>query len=190
MSKIGQQPIKIPEKVEVAISDGGRFGGQVVKVKGPLGELEEDLRKGIKCEKKDDEIVFTRQDETKKVRSLHGLYRTLVENMIQGVIDGFEKDLEMVGIGYRAQIKGKILEISADATHPYEYEPPEGISFEVNDKVNIKVKGIDKQLVGQVAARIRAYCKPEPYKGKGIRYKDEYVRRKAGKAAKAEEGAE
>ncbi|MBN2016147.1 50S ribosomal protein L6 [Candidatus Dojkabacteria bacterium] len=190
MSRIGIQPIVIPEGVDVKIEDNGKLGGQKVIVKGPLGELLEEFRQGINCKVEKDKIVLERKSESKKVRSLHGLYRTLIDNMIVGVTKGYEKDLEMVGIGFRAELKGNSLHLDAGATHPFVFDPPPGISFEVNDKVNIKVKGTDKQLVGQLAARIRSVHKPEPYQGKGIRYKGEYVRRKAGKAAKAAEGAE
>lgn len=190
MSRIGSKPLQIPDGVEVKIQEKGRFGGQKILVKGSLGELVLDMRRGVKAKLEKKEVVFERIDDQKPTKSQHGLYRTLVSNMIEGVMKGYEKDLEMVGIGFRAELKGNVLELSAGATHPFKIDAPEGITFEVNDKVNIKVKGIDKQLVGQVAAQVRDLAKPEPYKGKGIRYKDEYVRRKAGKAAKAEEGAE
>ncbi len=188
MSKIGKRPIDIPDGVEVKVEDKGKLGGQKVIVKGQLGALNENFRCDIKCSVKDGQVVFKRLNDSKSAKSLHGLYRTLVFNMIRGVTKGYEKDLEMVGIGYRAEIKGKNLEVLAGATHPYIFDPVEGITYKVNDKVNIKIKGIDKQLVGQIAADIRSVAKPEPYKGKGIRYKGEYIRRKAGKAAKAAEG--
>ena len=190
MSRVGNKPIEVPKDVKVTIEDKSKYGGQSVVVKGPLGEISQDFRKEIKLDLKDNVLVFKRSNNTKLARSLHGLYRTLVSNMIEGVQKMFEKDLELVGIGYRAELKGRDLNIIAGATHPYEVEAPEGISFEVSDKVNIKVKGIDKQLVGQIAAMIRGFSKPEPYKGKGIKYKGEYVRRKPGKAAKAAEGVE
>ena len=188
MSRIGAKPIKIPESVDVRIEKGGRFGGQKVMVKGPLGELEQSFRKEIKCKKEEESIVLERANDSKFAKSLHGLYRTLIVNMIDGVTKGFEKKLEIVGIGYRAEVKDDVLVLMLGATHPYSFKAPEDISFEVTDKVNIKVKGIDKQLVGQVAANIRAFSKPEPYKGKGVRYEGEYVRRKAGKVAKGVEG--
>lgn len=190
MSRIGLKPISIPNGVEIKIEDKSNLGGQKIIVKGPLGELIQPFRKEITCSIKDNEFTLKKNSETKLARSLHGLYRTLVANMIEGVTKGFEKELEMVGIGFKAELKGNDLVINAGATHPYTFKAPEGISFEVDDKVNIRVKGIDKQLVGEVSANIRAVHKPEPYKGKGIKYKGEYVRRKAGKAAKATEGAE
>lgn len=190
MSRIGTKPIEIPEGVEVTIEDTGNMGGQKVMAKGALGTLEQHLRKEIKVAISDGILTLNRSDETKRTRSLHGLYRTLIANMIEGVAKGFEKQLEMVGIGFRAELKGSDLELSAGATHPYVVTAPEGIQFEVNDRTNIVVKGLDKQLVGQVAANIRAMAKPEPYKGKGIRYVGEYVRRKAGKVAKAGEGGD
>ncbi|MDD3648343.1 MAG: 50S ribosomal protein L6 [Candidatus Dojkabacteria bacterium] len=189
MSRIGVQPLEIPSGVEIKIEENdGQMGGQRIGVKGPLGELELDTRSGIICKMIDNKLTVERTDDSKQKRSLHGLYRTLLSNMIEGVTKGYEKELEMVGIGYRAETSGREIKLTAGATHPYIIEAPEGILFEVNDKVNIKVKGIDKQLVGQLAAKIREMSKPEPYRGKGIRYKDEYVRRKAGKAAKASEG--
>jgi large subunit ribosomal protein L6 len=190
MSRIGSKPVEIPQGVEVKIEEKGSLGGQKFIVKGPLGELENDFRKEVMGEIKDGKIHFKKVVDTKMGKSLFGLYRTLVSNMITGVTKGYEKDLEMIGIGYRAEIKGNDLEVQARATHPFMFKAPEGISFEVTDKVNIKVKGINKQLVGQVAASVRSCSKPEPYKGKGIRYKGEYVRRKAGKAAKSVEGEE
>jgi large subunit ribosomal protein L6 len=190
MSRIGQKPIEIPEGVEITIEEKGNLGGQKVLAKGPLGQLEKNLRKLIFVKKEGNIIALKRDNDSKVAKSLHGLYRTLIENMIIGVTKGYEKKLELVGIGYRAQVKGTSLVISADASHPYEVDAPEGISFEVEDNVNIAVKGIDKELVGQTAAYIRSLSKPEPYKGKGIRYAGEYVRRKAGKVAKAAEGAE
>ncbi len=190
MSRVGAQPVSIPEGVEITIENGGRFDGQKITVKGSLGELTQDMREEIVVKKEDSSLVFERKKDESFAKALHGLYRSIVSNMIEGVTKGFKKELEMVGIGYKAQLKGNDLEITVGATHPFTINPPEGISFEVNDKVNITVKGSDKQLVGQVAAEIRDIQKPEPYKGKGIRYKGEYVRRKPGKAAKAEEGEE
>lgn len=190
MSRIGKLPVDIPEGVEVTIEEKGKLGGQKIIVKGPLGELSQELRKEVLLEQKENKISLNRKAETKMAKSLHGLYRTLIANMFKGVTDGYEKELEIVGIGYRAEVKGDELNVTSGATHPSIVKAPENITFEVNDKVNIKVKGIDKQLVGQVAASIRDIQKPEPYKGKGIRYKDEYVRRKAGKAAKSAEGGE
>lgn len=189
MSRVGSAPIEIPKGVEIKIEKGGDFNGQIIIVKGPKGEMKESLRKNITIEVKGGEIICNRKDDTKNSKSLHGLYRSLIANMIEGVLNGYEKDLEMVGIGYRANLKGKDLELSAGYSSPKVIKAPDGIVFAVDNNVNIKVSGIDKQLVGDTAARIRALRKPEPYKGKGIRYKDEWVRRKPGKAAKAGEGA-
>ena len=183
MSRVGKEPIKIKENVEVTIEKGGEFGHIIVKVKGPKGELEQAVRKGIDVEVKDGNVIVTRKNDEKKLKSLHGLYRTLINNMITGVTEGFQKELEIVGVGYKAEIKGDILELSLGLSHVVEFKIPQGIKIEVNDKTNIKINGIDKHLVGEVAASIRAIKKPEPYKGKGIRYKGEQVRRKAGKAA-------
>lgn len=183
--------MEIPEGVEVKIEGKSKLGGQKVIVKGELGTLEQSFRKEIKCKIEDNRVVFERADDSKMAKSLHGLYRTLVENMIEGVMKGFEKKLEIVGIGFKAEVRGDELILTLGATHPYTVKAPEDISFEVTDKVNIAVRGIDKQLVGQTASNIRALAKPEPYKGKGVRYVGEYVRRKAGKVAKAvEEGGE
>jgi large subunit ribosomal protein L6 len=190
MSRIGAQPLELPKGVEVKIEEKGRLGGQKIVVRGPLGELEEHFRREIKCKEQGNKLVFERLKDSKMAKSLHGLYRSLVANMIEGVTKGYDKSLEIVGIGYRAEVKGNDLELTLEATHPYKVEAPEGIKFEVNDKVNIKVSGVDKQLVGQVAANIRALAKPEPYKGKGVRYVGEHVRRKSGKVAKGVEGGE
>ena len=190
MSRIGIKPIEIPEGVEVKIEEKGNLGGQKVIVKGPLGMLEEPLRKEIVCKLEGENVVFERKSESKFARSLHGLYRSLIANMIEGVTKGYQKELEMVGIGYRAEVKGDEINLSVGATHPYNFKAPEGVSFEVNDRVNITIKGIDKQLVGQLAASIRSIAKPEPYKGKGIKYKGEYIRRKVGKAAATAEDGE
>ena len=148
MSRVGKAPVTILEGVTVTIEDGGRYGGQKVVVQGPLGTLEEDLRKDIKVKTEDGNVIFERKDDTKFAKSLHGLYRTLTENMIKGVKNGYEKMLEIVGIGYRAELKGNDLELKLGATHPYLIKAPEEISFEVHDKVSIVVKGVDKQLVG------------------------------------------
>jgi large subunit ribosomal protein L6 len=191
MSRIGNAPIKIPEGVTVDLEKNSRFGGQTVIVNGPLGNLKQDLRREITVKIEKGMLVLERKNEEKYVKSLHGLYRTLIANMVSGVTKAFEKKLEIVGIGYRAELKGEDLELTLGATHPYIIKAPEGITFEVQDRVNITIKGIDKQLVGQIAAKIRELSKPEPYKGKGVRYEGEYIRRKVGKAAKAsEEGGE
>jgi large subunit ribosomal protein L6 len=183
MSRIGKLPIEIPDGVTVELKDG------LVTVKGPKGELSEKIHERIKVEVKDKEVICSRSDEDKFSKSLHGLSRNLIANMVEGVTKGFEKRLEIIGVGYKAQPSGKKITLNLGHSHPIEYMAPEGITFELDkDKKNIViVSGISKQMVGEVAAKIRSYRKPEPYKGKGIRYEGEYVARKAGKAvAKAE----
>jgi large subunit ribosomal protein L6 len=177
MSRIGKQPIEIPDGVNVAV-DPGR-----VMVNGPLGELTQQLPLRIKIERRDDQLVVTRPTERGEDRALHGLTRSLVANMVEGVTKGFEKRLEIQGVGYRAAMRGASLELSVGYSHPVVKEAPAGISFEVPAPNQIVVKGIDKQHVGQVAAEIRKVRPPEPYKGKGIRYEGEFVRRKVGKRA-------
>jgi large subunit ribosomal protein L6 len=171
-------PIPIPEKVAVEI-DGGK-----VIVTGPKGKLEQVIRPEIKVEKKEKEIKVTAKDKTKIGRSLHGLSRTLIANMIKGVVDGYEKVLELHGVGYRAKLDGKNLYLTVGFSHPVIIEPKPEIEFEVEGKNIIKVRGIDKQLVGQTTAEIRAVRKPDAYKGKGIRYQGEKIKLKPGKAAK------
>lgn len=179
MSKIGRLPITIPSGVSVTIA------GEKVSVKGGKGELFLDLQPKIKVEQTQDELVVTRSSEDKQVRALHGLTRSLLANMIKGVSLGFSKNLELVGTGYRARLAGKTLILSLGYSHEIEYTPPTGIELKLEGTNLITVSGFDNQAVGQAAAVIRAYRKPEPYKGKGIRYANEVVRRKAGKAAKA-----
>lgn len=176
MSRIGKKPISLPAGVEVSIKDNA------ISVKGPKGVLEWDLPEDITVAQEGNELVVKRPGDLKKHRALHGLSRALLANMVQGVSAGFEKKLELVGVGYRAQMQGKRLVISIGFSHPVEVDPPEGIEFEVPAVTRITVKGIDKQLVGNTAAHIRAIRKPEPYKGKGIKYENEVIRRKAGKA--------
>ncbi len=183
MSRVGKEPIKIESNVQVEIREGGTFNHKEIVVKGPKGELRQSLRKGIDPEVKDGELVLTRASDSKRHRSQHGLYRSIIANMVHGVTNGYTKELELVGVGYRAKLLGRDLELSLEYTHPVIYKAPEGITFEVSENVDIKVSGVDKQLVGETAAQIRALRKPEPYKGKGVRYKGEQVRRKAGKAA-------
>ncbi len=183
MSRIGKQPIKIEENVEVTINKGGDFNHIEVIVKGPKGELRESIRKGINVKVENGEIIVEREKDEKKLRAYHGLYRSLINNMVIGVTKEFVKELEIVGVGYKAVLKGEILELSLGLTHPVEFKIPSGIKIEVSDNTKVKISGIDKHLVGEIAASIRALKKPEPYKGKGIRYKGEIVRRKAGKAA-------
>jgi large subunit ribosomal protein L6 len=179
MSRVGKQPIAIPSGVDVTI-DGHR-----VAVKGPKGELEITAPEEITIAREGDEVVVTRPDDERRNRALHGLTRSLVNNMVVGVSEGFSRDLEIVGVGYRALAQGpNKLELQVGFSHSVPVEAPEGISFEVPAPNRITVRGIDKQLVGQVAADIRKIRKPEPYKGKGIRYSDERVLRKAGKSAK------
>lgn len=178
MSRIGRKPIAIPEKVDVKIN------GSVVTVKGPKGELTQEMHPRMNISLEGKELIVTRPTDEGPDRSLHGLTRTLLANMIQGVTTGFEKKLEMIGVGYRAAMKGKNLEIEIGFSHPVVIEPRPGIEFEVEPKSKtplITVRGIDKQIVGQVAADIRGIRPPEPYKGKGIKYSNEVVRRKVGK---------
>lgn len=177
MSRIGKQPIVIPEGVEVKVD------GQTVKVKGPKGELEQRISAVITIEQEETRLLVGRTDDTAQARADHGLYRTLINNMVIGVSAGFSKNLELVGVGYRAALKEDHLEMQLGYSHPVIIKAEEGISFEVPQPTQIRVHGIDKQRVGQVAADIRRWRKPEPYKGKGIRYEGERVRRKLGKAA-------
>jgi large subunit ribosomal protein L6 len=178
MSRIGKEPVPIPSGVNVALADG------TVTVKGPKGELSQAVPEGITVDVTDDEVVVTRASDHRRHRALHGLTRSLIANMVTGVTDGYSKSLEIVGVGYRAQARGSNgLVIQAGYSHPVEVTAPEGVTFEVPSPTRITVSGADKQVVGQVAADIRAIRKPEPYKGKGIRYAGEQVRRKAGKAA-------
>ncbi|MBL4695027.1 50S ribosomal protein L6 [Candidatus Gracilibacteria bacterium] len=179
MSRIGKQPIEITSGVTVEVS------GQTITVKGSKGELKREIHPMIKAEVKDNEIIVTRPDESKEARSLHGLTRTLLSNMVEGVSKGFEKHLEIIGVGYRAKPSKNSIELTLGFSHPVKYQADKDIEFvqDPNNKQIIIVKGIDKEKVGQVAAKIRSYKKPEPYKGKGIRYVGEHVARKAGKAA-------
>jgi large subunit ribosomal protein L6 len=177
MSRIGKKPIELPTSVNVAISPGR------VQVNGPLGELSQQVPTRMQIEQRDGEIVVTRPTERGEDRALHGLTRTLVANMVEGVTKGFEKKLEIQGVGYRATMRGETLELSVGYSHSVLIEPRQGVSFEVPVPTQIVVKGIDKQAVGQLAAEIRKVRPPEPYKGKGIRYEGEYVRRKVGKRA-------
>jgi large subunit ribosomal protein L6 len=177
MSRIGKRPIELPAGVLVAISPGR------VQVNGPLGELSQVVPARMQIEKADDEIVVTRPTERGEDRALHGLTRTLIANMVEGVTKGFEKELEIQGVGYRAQLKGTELELAVGYSHPVVIKPRQGITFDVPTPTQVIVKGIDKQMVGQTAAEIRKVRPPEPYKGKGIRYRDELVRRKVGKRA-------
>lgn len=178
MSRIGRSPIEVPGGVEVTLEPG------FVRVKGPKGTLERTLPRQIAVSQEDGQILVTRPSDDGPHRSLHGLTRTLVANMVEGVTQGFEKNLEIHGVGYRAAPKGSGLELQLGYSHPVEYPAPEGITFEVPTPTRITIRGADKEKVGQVAAEIRAIRKPDPYKQKGVRYAGEYIRKKAGKTAK------
>jgi large subunit ribosomal protein L6 len=177
VSRIGKSPIEVPGGVSVSISPGR------VMVNGPLGELTQQVPQRIKVEESDGQLLVTRPTERGDDRALHGLTRTLVANMVEGVTKGFSKSLEIQGVGYRASLRGADLELNVGYSHPVVKKAQQGITFEVPQPTQVIVKGIDKQKVGQVAAEVRAVRPPEPYKGKGIRYEGEYVRRKVGKRA-------
>ncbi|MFQ6130838.1 MAG: 50S ribosomal protein L6 [Armatimonadota bacterium] len=189
MSRVGQQPIELPQGVTVKIADDN-----VVTVSGPKGELIRALHPEMSVQQTDGRIVVSRPSDTKRHMSLHGLTRTLIANMVIGVSEGYEKELEVKGVGYRAEMKGTSLELRVGFSHPVIYDPPEGVELEVDTSrqrlednmpvIPVIVRGIDKEAVGQAAAEIRAVRKVEPFRGKGIRYRDEHVRRKAGKAGK------
>ncbi len=178
MSRIGLRPLDLPEGVEVKVD------GLTVSVKGPKGELSREIHEDMKVNVNDNQVVVERPSDNKLHRSLHGTTRSIVANMVEGVSKGFEKALEISGVGYRAQMQGKKLVVNAGYSHPVEIDPMEGIEIECPTNTRVVVKGIDKEKVGATAANIRAIRTPEPYKGKGIRYEDEYVRRKEGKTAK------
>jgi large subunit ribosomal protein L6 len=178
MSRIGRLPITVPSGVDVTID------GRNVTVKGPKGSLSRALHPDITVSREDAMIVVTRPTEQKTHKQLHGLTRTLVNNMVVGVTDGYRKGLEITGVGYRAALSGRKLQLNLGYSHQVEIDPPEGISFELENPTRLAVVGIDKELVGQIAAKVRSTRKPEPYKGKGVRYAGEYIRRKAGKAGK------
>lgn len=177
MSRIGKKIIDIPKGVNVSAE------GQTVKVKGPKGELHQKIHSNISVEIKDNEITVTRPNDSKENKSLHGLTRALIQNMVTGVNSSYKKTLDIVGVGYRAELKGKNLLINIGYSHPIFFAPPETITLETPTQTQIIISGVDKQLVGQVAAKIRSFRQPEPYKGKGIKYADEHIRRKAGKTA-------
>ena len=179
MSRIGKQPITVPSGVDVTIA------GAHVTVKGPKGQLEHEIVGGVAVEREGDTLVVSRVDDSRSNRSLHGLQRSLINNMVVGVSDGFAKELEIVGVGYRAAAQGSdAIELALGFSHPVRVQAPTGVTFEVPQPTRIVVRGFDKQLVGQVAADIRKIRKPEPYKGKGVRYAGEYIQRKAGKTGK------
>lgn len=178
MSRVGKQPIELPKGVELKMT------GTLCQVKGPKGELKRDLHPNMTIEQEDGKILVKRPTDARQDRALHGLTRALVNNMVIGVSEGFAKQLNIVGVGYKVDLKGKNLNLSLGFSHPVDFAPPEGIEFEVDPKANtIKIKGIDKEKVGQTSAEIRKLRPPEPYKGKGVMYSDERIRRKAGKAA-------
>lgn len=177
MSRVGLKSISLPDKVSVSVGNDG-----VVTVKGPKGELQWKLPPGISVAEEDGGVRVSRTGEERRLRALHGTARSLIANMIQGVNQGFSKDLEIVGVGFRAAVKGDALDLSVGRSHPVLHPIPQGVTVTVADNTKIRVEGIDKQLVGQVAADVRAYYPPEPYKGKGIRYAGEQIRRKAGKS--------
>jgi len=178
MSRIGKRPISIPQKVTITIAE------QHVAVKGPKGELSRTLPPEVEVLREGETLVGNRRNESRAARQRHGLCRTLVANMVEGVSQGFQRKLEIQGVGYRAQAQGRNLNLVVGYSHPVLIEPPEGIQFVVEGNTNITVTGIDKEIVGNIAAQIRAVRPPEPYKGKGIRYSGELVRRKAGKTGK------
>ncbi|AEF93131.1 ribosomal protein L6 [Desulfotomaculum nigrificans CO-1-SRB] len=176
MSRIGKKPIPVPQGVDVKIN------GNTVMVKGPKGQMEKEFHRDMIIKLEDGKLVVERPTDNKLHRSLHGLTRTLLNNMVEGVTKGFQRNLELVGVGYRAAKQGNKLVLTVGYSHPVEMEPPAGIEIEVPAPNKISIKGYDKQAVGQFAANVRAVREPEPYKGKGIKYEDEFIRRKAGKA--------
>lgn len=183
MSRIGKKPVPIPKGVEVQLKDGE------IVVKGPKGTLKREIPPVLSVKVEGSEIIVERNSDEKQVRALHGTYRALINNMVIGVSKGFEKTLIIHGVGYKAQLQGKKLIINLGYSHPIEMEAPEGIEFEVERGIRIKVKGFDKELVGHVAAKIRRLRNPDPYKAKGVRYEDEVIRRKPGKALAKGTGA-
>ena len=178
MSRIGNKPVVIPAGVTVDLNDN------TVTVKGPKGELTYTFNQNISLEQREGEVVFTRPDDSKENKTIHGTTRAVFNNMVVGVTEGFQKELELIGVGYRAQLQGKKLVLNVGYSHPVEFTPEEGIEIEVPSNTKVIVKGYDKQKVGELAANIRGVRPPEPYKGKGIRYVDEFVRRKEGKTGK------
>lgn len=175
MSRIGKRPIDIPQGVKIDVA------ADPIQVQGPKGKLDLKIPVEIKVEVKDNKIILSRASDEKKARMKHGLMRALINNMVKGVTEGFVKELEIIGVGFKAQVSGQQMVLNLGFSHPVEYDIPEGVTVETPKPTQITVKGIDKQLVGEVAAEIRDFYKPEPYKGKGIRYVGEYVRKKAGK---------
>ena len=176
MSRVGRQPIPVPQGVDVI------FEGSLLRIKGPKGELSQDIDERIRLSIDDGTIIVSRIDESEKSKAFHGLTRSLIANMVEGVTNGFQKTLEIVGVGYRVELNGNVLHLNLGYSHPIEFALPEGIGANVEKQVKITIHGIDKQLVGEVAAKIRSLRRPEPYKGKGILYSGEKIRRKIGKA--------
>ena len=179
MSRVGRKPIPLEKGVKIEIK------GSAITVSGPKGELGAEVHRAIHVDVKDNQILVGRSGDLKIERALHGLWRALIQNMVKGVTQGFSRKLELVGVGYRAEIKGKKLQLALGFSHPILFAPPDGIKIEAPTQTSITISGIDKQLVGQVAAKIRSFRPPEPYKGKGVKYEGEVIRRKAGKAAAA-----
>lgn len=179
MSRIGRKQINLPEKVEIKVQDGSNL-----LVEGPKGSLRWALPSGLAIEQEDGTVVVTRSSEERTVRAMHGTARSLIANMVEGVVNGFTRHLEIIGVGFRAAVKGSHLDLSLGFSHPVLHPIPAGLTVTVEGNTNIKIEGIDKQLVGQFAADVRSYYPPEPYKGKGVRYKGEQVRRKQGKSVK------
>jgi large subunit ribosomal protein L6 len=179
MSRIGKKPIAIPDGVKVQIDDG------LVRAEGPKGKLSQPMPPGMSASVENKQLLIARADDSRTARALHGLTRSLMANMVTGVKDGFERKLEIVGIGYRAQMQGKSIQFALGYSHPVIFPLPEGITAEIEKQVSLTLRGADKALLGQTAAKLRALRKPDPYKGKGIRYADEVVRRKVGKKAGA-----
>ncbi|MCP4730682.1 MAG: 50S ribosomal protein L6 [Roseibacillus sp.] len=180
MSRVGQKNISLPDKVSINIGNNGE-----VTVEGPKGKLEWQLPVGISVDQEDSEVTVKRENDQRRLRALHGTARSLINNMIEGVSNGFTKELELQGVGFRAAVKGNKLDLSLGKSHPILHPIPDGITVTVTDNTKIKVEGTNKQVVGQFAAEVRNYYPPEPYKGKGVRYVGEYVRRKAGKSVQA-----
>jgi len=179
VSRIGKKPVAIPKGVTVQVSEG------VVKVKGPKGELSAVLHPSISVEPGAEEALVKVSGEGKFYNALHGLWRALLNNMVNGVTKGYEKKLEIIGVGYRAEMKGSNIQLILGFSHPILFRPPQGVKIETPSPTNIVISGMDKQLVGQIAAKLRSFRPPEPYKGKGVKYENEFIRRKAGKAAAA-----
>jgi large subunit ribosomal protein L6 len=179
MSRIGRQPVSIPQGVKVSID------GAVVRAEGPKGKLMQPVPAGLSAKLENNQLVVSRSGDDRKMRALHGLARALVANMVTGVKDGFERKLEIVGIGYRAQLQGRAIQLALGYSHPVIFALPEGVTAEIDRQVSITLRGADKAVLGQTAAKLRALRKPDPYKGKGIRYANEVVRRKVGKKAGA-----